>query len=300
MAAATPLGPPDPDRKMMMAEAWPAAKCTFHRTNGRRAVKMTNLRAAIASRRLLVGTLVSLSHPSIAEIMATVGFDWLFVDAEHGPLGYGEIQMLLQAAGRCPCLVRIPEVSEAAVKKTLDLGAAGIIAPLVNTAAAAQQIVRWAKYPPLGSRSVGIARAHGYGLRFAEEVARANEETVVVVQIEHVEAVAEIGAILAVAGIDAVLLGPYDLSASLGRPGDIRHPKVGEAIDRVRDACLAAGRPMGIFTTDPDAVAALHAQGFSLIAVGIDAMILGRAARDIYARATERSRIENEAQRRDA
>ena len=152
-----------------------------------------------------MGTIVSLPCPQIAELLACSGFDWLFIDGEHGPLSVGDIQLLLQAAQpHCPCVVRVAANDEVHVKQALDTGADGIIAPLVNDADTAARVVRLAKYPPIGKRSVGIARAQGYGDAFAEYLDQANDRVAVIVQVEHVDAVANIDSILDVAGIDGV------------------------------------------------------------------------------------------------
>ena len=178
----------------------------------------------------LIGTLLSLPSPELAEIAADAGFDWLFLDMEHGALDAGDVLRMVQAVREpCACLVRIPENREMWVKKALDTGAAGLIIPHINSADEAARTVHWAKYPPEGGRSVGFSRANRYGARFQENVETANAETVVVAQVEHIDGVRAIDGILGVPGVDAVFIGPYDLSASLGKPG------------RIQDA----GRPRG-------------------------------------------------------
>lgn len=229
---------------------------------------------------LLVGSIVTLAAPEVAEIFSAAGLDWLFIDCEHGPLDALAAQRLL-AAARVPCLVRVPEASEAAIKRALDIGAAGVIVPMVNSAAQARAVVSFAKYPPRGVRGVGRVRAQGYGFDFSHYMATANDETVVVLQCEHVAAVEAIDAIAAVDGVDAVLVGPYDLSGSMGLPGQVEHPEVLAAIGRVAEACRRAGRTRAIFTAQPEAMKAFVAQGYSLVAVGVDVAALGEAARAI-------------------
>ncbi len=231
---------------------------------------------------LLTGTIVTLPSPPIAELLARSGFDWLFVDSEHGPLCVGDIQLLLQAAQpHCPCLVRVAANDEVYVKQALDTGADGIIVPLVNDAHTAARVVAWAKYPPLGNRSVGIARAQGYGASFAAYVAQANEKVVVIIQVEHVDAVTNIASILEVAGIDGVFIGPYDLSASMGKPGKINDADVRYQIETVRQACLRRKIIFGIFGVDAAAVQAFIKQGYTLIAVGMDTLLLSQAVRRV-------------------
>ncbi|MCB9421942.1 MAG: 2,4-dihydroxyhept-2-ene-1,7-dioic acid aldolase [Ardenticatenaceae bacterium] len=238
-------------------------------------------RQRLLAGELLVGTMVTLPAPEVAEILATVGFDWLFLDAEHAALNTREMQRIMQGAWQTPCIVRLADDSEVAVKKALDIGAAGIIVPQVNSAEQAAQVVRRAKYAPEGTRGVGVGRAHRYGLGFGDYVGRANEETAVIVQAEHIKAVENIEAIIHVPGVDAVLIGPYDLSASLGLMGQVTHPDVVAAIQRVTDACLAAGMRLGIFGMSATAVAPYIAQGYTLITVGIDATLLGLAAKEL-------------------
>ncbi|HMB73706.1 MAG TPA: aldolase/citrate lyase family protein, partial [Gammaproteobacteria bacterium] len=215
---------------------------------------------------LLKGTMLTLPCASAAEVLAGAGFDWLFVDAEHGPFDVGDIAAVLQAVGqRSACIVRVPALDGAAIKRTLDLGAAGIIVPQVNTAAHAAEVVHHARYAPQGSRGVGLARAHDYGRDFSGYLERANTDTAVIVQAEHIEAARNIEAIVAVAGIDAVLVGPYDLSASLGCTGQLDHRDVVAAIDRITEHCQAAGMPLGIFGMNAAAVMPLAGRGYTLL-----------------------------------
>ena len=232
----------------------------------------------------LNGTIVSLACPSVAEVLSRAGFDWLFIDGEHGPLSVGDIQLLLQAAQpQCPCIVRVAANEGVYIRQVLDAGADGIIAPLVNDAETAARVVGWAKYPPLGKRSVGIARAHEYGAAFGAYVAQANENVTVIIQVEHVDAVANISSILDVKEIDAVFIGPYDLSTSMGKPGQVNDADVLEQIETVRQACLAREIPLGIFGVDAAAVKSAIRDGFRLITVGMDTLMLIQSAQALVA-----------------
>jgi len=236
-------------------------------------------RARLRGGEKLLGTIVTLSSPAAAEILADAGFDWLFVDGEHGPLETGDIMGILQAVGdKAACIVRVPAADETPIKRVLDLGADGIIAPLVNTAEQAEYVVRSARYSPAGSRGVGLGRAHGYGMRFKEYIDSANELVTVVVQAEHAQAVENIESIVKVEGIDAVLIGPYDLSASMGKMGQVDDPAVIEAIDHVTDTCLAAGIPLGYFGVNAEAVRPFADRGYTLLVAGTDTLFLGSAA----------------------
>jgi 2-keto-3-deoxy-L-rhamnonate aldolase RhmA len=231
---------------------------------------------------VLVGTIVTLPSPEMVEIFCSAGFDWLFVDLEHGALGVREAQVLLQAAGeQVPCLVRVPSIDEVWIKRALDIGAAGVIASNVRSAQAARQVVRWCKYPPEGVRSVGIARAQGYGERFKEYVSSANDEVAVIIQIEHIDAVGAIEEIIAVSGIDGVFVGPYDLSASMDKMGLTTDPAVQDAIRRVKQSTRAAKIPIGIFGPTAESVKPYIQDGYTLIAVGTDTLMLVKAAKNI-------------------
>ena len=216
-------------------------------------------RKRLRSGETLLGSMVTIPSPAVAEVLAEVGFDWLFVDGEHGPLETGDFLAILQAVGdRIACVVRVPGALEVPIKKVLDLGAEGIIVPQVNTAEEAASVVRHARYSPAGSRGVGLSRAHGYGLRFQQYLETANERIAVIVQAEHVRAVENIESIVKVEGIDAVFVGPYDLAASLGKMGRIDDPAVTAAIEHVANTCQAAGIPLGYFGVSVSSDPAVH------------------------------------------
>jgi 2-dehydro-3-deoxyglucarate aldolase len=250
----------------------------------------TDFRQRLRAGESLIGTMVTLPTAATAEILADAGFDWLFVDAEHGPLDTADILGILQAVGhRVPCIVRVPQCDEAWIKRVLDLGAQGILGPQTNTPETVAEVVQYARYAPIGSRGVGLARAHGYGFQFDEYVASANRHVAVIVQAEHKVAVENIDAIVAVAGIDAVLLGPYDLSASFGKMGQINDPEVTAAIDRVVTTCKSAGIPTGSFGVTADAIREYREQGISLLCAGVDVLFMGGGARRMRAQVSPES-----------
>lgn len=243
-----------------------------------------DFRARLKRGEKLLGTMVTLACPAVAEILAHIGFDWLFIDGEHGPLDTGDLLGILQAAdNRTACIVRVPATDEVAIKKVLDLGAAGVIVPQVNTAQQAADVVRFSRYAPLGARGVGLARAHGYGFRFQEYVESANDQISVIVQAEHAQAAENIESIVKVAGVDAVLLGPYDLSASLGLTGKLDHPTVVAAIDRITKACQDAKMPLGYFGVSAGAVKPFMQRGYTLIVASTDTLLLGSNAKRLLA-----------------
>jgi 2-keto-3-deoxy-L-rhamnonate aldolase RhmA len=227
--------------------------------------------------------MLTLPSAAVAEILADAGFEWLFVDCEHGPMDVAAVQSVLQAVGdRCACVVRVPECSEGEIKRILDAGAQGIIVPQVNSAEQAAAVVRACRYPPLGNRGVGIGRAQGYGARFSEYVAEANNEVVVIVQAEHRDAVAVIDEIVAVPGVDCVLIGPYDLSASMNRMGQIHDAEVTSAIERVLSVCRESGLATGYFGVTSEAVEEYRRRGCRLLVSGVDVAFLSAGAQRMY------------------
>jgi 2-keto-3-deoxy-L-rhamnonate aldolase RhmA len=231
---------------------------------------------------LLIGTMLTLPSPEIAEMVSSCGFDWLFMDGEHGNLSTLDWQRMLQAvAGRSAAIIRVAANSEREIKKILDIGADGIIAPQVNSAADARHVVACCKYPPQGIRGVGLARAQGYGRNFSDYVKTANVSTAVIVQAEHVDAVENIDEIVEVDGVDAVFIGPYDLSASMGRMGQIDHPDVVAAIERVGDACRRRDMALGYFGTTAESVQDYIDRGYHLICAGVDAGFVNAGAEQV-------------------
>jgi 2-keto-3-deoxy-L-rhamnonate aldolase RhmA len=232
-------------------------------------------RHKLCSHEPLIGTVITLASPAIAEICEAAGVDWLFLDMEHGQLELADVRQVIQAVGESTdVLVRVPENREVWAKRVLDLGATGLIFPQVKTADEAREICSWCRYSPAGSRSVGIARAHRYGNRFSEYLASANGSATVVLQIEHATAIANLQQILAVPGIDALFLGPYDLSASLGVPGRTDAPAVKQAMTKFRVACRAAKMPCGIFAPSNAVAKRYLKDGYTLLAVALDALLL--------------------------
>lgn len=196
--------------------------------------------------QVLHGVIVTISSSSVSEVLSECGFDWLWIDMEHAPFSLREVQEMAQAKSKeCAALVRIPVNTEEWIKRVLDLGVEGIIIPHVNTVEEAEQAVKASYYPPEGHRSVGPVRASQYGMdtRYKQE---ANEKRLLFVQIEHREGVKNIQEIVQVAGLDGIIIGPYDLSGSYGKLGQIQDPEVSLAIERVLDTCKRFQKPIGI------------------------------------------------------
>lgn len=243
--------------------------------------KSTTFRARLRRGERLVGTIASLASPEVTEILADSGYDWLFLESEHAPMGALELQRMIMGARDLPCVVRLPNHAEIEIKRALDAGAAGIIAPQVNNAAQAAAIVAYAKFPPQGRRGVGVSRANGYGYDVGSYVARANQESAVIVQAEHIDAVHQIEEIVRVPGLDAIFIGPYDLSASMEKLGKLDDPEVVQAIAHVAAVTKSAGLALGFFATSPELILPRLLEGFTLVACGVDTLFLRQGARAI-------------------
>lgn len=235
---------------------------------------------------ILIGSWINSASPIVAEIMSAAQFDFLCVDAEHSPVSIEGVHRLVQAirAGNpgCRAFVRMPGNAYDETKRYLDMGVSGVIAPLVNTAAEAERLVRSSKYPPQGDRGVGYCPSNGYGFDFDRYMVSANEETMIVVQIEHIKGVENIDSILSVDGIDAVFIGPYDLSASMGITAQFQHPDYTDAIAHILERCTFHGVRPGLHVVQPDVDQVMERvrEGFSLIAYSLDITMLGVACRD--------------------
>ena len=199
-----------------------------------------------------VGIWQSFSYPGISSILSDAGFEWIVYDMEHGHYDIHTLIGCMDAAGRSPTrtFVRVPENNAALIKQILEAGAEGVVIPLVNTKEDAKRAVAACKYPPEGIRGIGCGRGARYGRDFAGTLANANENVLVCVQIEHIDAVNNIDEIAAVPGIDVLFIGPYDLSASLGITGQTASEQIMQCVDRVLDAGRKYHVPVGMFCRD--------------------------------------------------
>lgn len=246
---------------------------------------MKSLKKSLKKNEITIGSWISIGHPVIAEIMAKAGFDWLVVDMEHSVITLDKAQQLIQIielSGITP-LVRVGENNPMIIKQVMDAGAHGVIVPMVNNKEDAIKAVKAVKYPPLGIRGVGLARAQGYGLEFDKYRKWVNKNSIVVVQIEHVDAMENLEDILSVDGIDASLVGPYDLSGSLGVPGDFENLKMKELLGRYEMVSKKLNKPMGFHVVQLDVKKALNLKKkrYSFLAVGLDTLYLGEKCIEI-------------------
>jgi len=242
------------------------------------------LKSKLARSELTIGSWITLGHPAIAEIMASAGFDWLVLDMEHSVLELGEVQTIIQVLDKqqCPAIVRLTSNQPDQIKRVMDAGATGVMVPMVKSAADAHAAIQSVYYPPRGQRGVGLARAQGYGASFPEYQRWLEQNAIVVVMIEHVDAVNDIDAILSVPEIDAYIIGPYDLSGSMGRPGELNHTDVQAAIELVLRAGQRAEKPGGIHVIEPDpnALQQRIRSGFNFLGYTLDIRILDSLCRN--------------------
>ena len=201
-----------------------------------------------------IGTWVQIGDPSLTEMMARSGFDWLTIDLEHTAISIRQCAELIRIIDLCglPAYVRLSGHESTQIKRVLDAGASGVIAPNVTSAAQARTLSEACRYPPEGTRGAGLARAQGYGQRFDAYRDGAAREVTFIVQIEHIDGVHALDAILAVEGVDGFFIGPYDLSGSLGKPGDFSNTEVREALDEVQGFVGSTPHLAGTHVVDPE------------------------------------------------
>ncbi len=244
------------------------------RADGRR--EPNRMKRKLAAGQVCVGTTITINSPVVAELLSHLGFDWLWFEMEHTALGVEAVLGMLQATNgsEASSVVRVPWNDRTLIKRVLDTGPDGILIPLVNDREQAEYAVRAMKYPPLGERGAGLGRAQCYGLHMAEYLETANDEVQTLLMIEHAQAVEKIDEILAVKGVDSVMIGALDLSGSMGLLGQAGHPSVEAAVQRVLAACKKAAVPCGIVTTDPDTANRRIREGFTNLILGIDVLTL--------------------------
>jgi 2-keto-3-deoxy-L-rhamnonate aldolase RhmA len=232
-----------------------------------------------------IGSWITIGHTTVAEVMADAGFDWLCVDLEHTVIDYLETQQLIMAiqSKGLEAYVRVGENNPRIIKRVLDAGADGIIVPFVNSSKEAIMAVNALKYPPVGTRGVGLSRAQGYGFNFENYRDIKSKDVKLIVQIEHIDAINALDSILQIDGVDGTFIGPYDLSGSLSKPGDWDAPEVVEAISHYEITAKKYNKIIGYHVVDPnfDLVNIKIKNGYNFIAFGFDAYFLGHKIREL-------------------
>ena len=254
---------------------------------------------AMAQRQAQIGLWLGLADAYSAEILAGTGYDWLLVDGEHAPNDLRSILHQLQAIASAASatsalppgaqaphpIARVPVGDTALIKQFLDLGVQTLLVPMVDTAEQAQQLVRATRYAPEGVRGMGSALARSSRWQaYPQYVHEANQQICLLVQAETVEAMNNLDAIAATPGVDGVFIGPADLSASMGHPGNPNHPAVKAAIDDGIQRILKAGKAPGILSTDEAQAQRWLDAGARFVAVGLDTVLLANAARQLRQR----------------
>ena len=236
------------------------------------------------------GAWITLCDPAVAAIVCNAGYEWVIVDAEHMPYNpqtLRDIVGVIRARGVVP-IVRVADNNAALIKQTLDWGAEGIMIPLLRTAEEARKAVAACRYPPLGIRGWNPRDATDYFRDTAHYAGTINERVIVMLQVEHTDAVRNLDDILAVPGVDAILIGPADLSFSLGHPLDIAHPEVQQAIDLTIAKCRAAGVPVGIAPGGgPEELLGWVRRGISFLPLGFDYAWISEAGAAVLRRMRE-------------
>jgi 2-dehydro-3-deoxyglucarate aldolase/4-hydroxy-2-oxoheptanedioate aldolase len=248
-------------------------------------MKTNHVRQAIKAGECVVGTMISeMRNPEVAHMLAAAGMDFLMVDTEHSSVGVESTQNIMRSArsaGLVP-LARVTQNQYPFIARILDIGAMGIMVPRVDTAEEARHVVRCAKYPPLGERGFGargvVTDYEPVSVR--EVVEWWNEHTLIIVQVESGKAVENLEAITRVPGVDVALIGPNDLSVSLGIPGEFTHPRFVEAVERTFEVCLRNGVSPAIHISDVEAIKRYRDKGMRFLMVGSESRLLISAATD--------------------
>lgn len=243
-------------------------------------VPQNALKAAMLAGQSQYGVWLNTGSPIVAELAGHAGFDWCLVDGEHGPLTLSEMTAQLQALAATPthAVIRVPDAQSWMIKQALDIGAQTVLVPMVDTGDEAAAMGRAMRYPPDGIRGMGaaIARASAFGA-MTEYVRDANDQVCLLVQAESAAALKNIDAIAGAEGVDGVFIGPADLSADMGYPGDPDHPEVLAAIDHMIARIHAAGKISGILTFAADRSRHYADMGVGFVGIGADVAIFGRA-----------------------
>jgi 2-dehydro-3-deoxyglucarate aldolase len=246
-----------------------------------RQLAISEIRQRLRNGGRSIGSWIQIPHPSVAEIMGQAGYDWIAVDLEHGSVSVDQLPDLFRAlelGGTLP-LARVAQGATKDVKQALDAGAGGVIAPMIESAAQLIAIRDACRWPPAGRRGVGFSRANLFGKRF-DSYREEAQAPLLVAMIEHVKAIDSLQQIVSVEGLDALMIGPYDLSASMGCAGQFDHPQFKAALLQIRAEAEARQLSCGLHVVAPsrEELRQRIAEGYRFIAYSIDAAMLIHAA----------------------
>lgn len=247
---------------------------------------MNSLKEKISAGRIVLGTMLSeITTPNVSRMLAAGGFEYLIVDCEHGYFDYSQAAAII---GICngigfPVIIRIPQIGRECITKYMDMGADGLLVPMTGTAQDIRRVVEYAKYAPLGKRGISTTRAHtNYNPPpLLEYTRQANARTILFAQIETREGVGNSGEIAAIEGVDALLIGPNDLAADLGAPGDFATPEMDESIRTVIAAARKAGKQSGIIASKIPFLQQCRDKGMTLFSCGSEAGMIKSGAKAI-------------------
>jgi len=245
-------------------------------------MNISEIKQKLQGKQHTIGTWMQIPNTSVAEIMGKAGYDWVAVDLEHGHFSNENLPDIFRAielGGTVP-FARLAQCEQKDIKQALDAGARGLILPMIETSEQLKQGVSWAYYPPIGIRGVGYSRANLFGKKFDTCVQQKTQELVIAAQIEHVRAVENLESILSVNGLDAIIVGPYDLSGSMGLTGKFDDPRFVQMMSTISEKAEKDNIPMGVHVVQPDTKKLKEAisNGYQFIAYGIDAVFLYRSA----------------------
>lgn len=241
---------------------------------------MKNIKEEIKNGKPTIGTWMQIPSAIVAEILAANGFDWITLDLEHGAFSLNNLPDIIRAIEKHNVLpfVRVAENTSKDIKQALDAGAKGLIVPMIETEKQVKDFVNWSSYPPIGTRGVGFSNANLYGKYFENYFTNINSDLIRVIQIENIRALDEIDAIFSNPGVDAAMIGPYDLSGSMNLTGQFEHPSFIEIVNKIQNAAKKANLPLGIHIIKPD-INLMQKEiqsGKSFIAFSTDAVMINQ------------------------
>ena len=239
------------------------------------------VRTALRSGAPTIGSWMQIPDSNIAEIMGRAGYQWVAIDMEHGPVAVNQLPDIFRAlelGGTLP-LARVASPLPINCRQALDQGAAGVVVPMISSAAQLQSIISECHWPPRGRRGVGFQRANVFG-KFFDAYMQEAQESLVIAQIEHIDAVNNLDSIVKVEALDAIMVGPYDLSASLGVTGDFEDKKYKDVLSKILDVCAKQKMACGIHVVQPDKqmLDRRISEGYTFIAYGVDTVFLNHGA----------------------
>jgi 2-keto-3-deoxy-L-rhamnonate aldolase RhmA len=242
-----------------------------------------SLKHKLKGNDLSIGSWITLAHSSIAELFVNAGFEWLAVDLEHSVISIREAEELIRVielSGASP-LVRLTSNNSDQIKRVMDAGAHGVIVPMVKTKEDVENAIKAVRYPSSGNRSIGLARAQRWGNSFSKYFEWLENESIVIVQIEHIDAVNNLEDIFSVEGIDAFIIGPYDLSGSMNKPGKFDDKEFLQAIEKIKITAKAYNICGGIHIVEPspEDLKSRIDEGYKFIAYSLDTRMLDVSAR---------------------